>query len=158
TLTDYQFVSRLAYIFYGLNFIALLVVQFKGGNIAGVSRWINLGFFHYQPSETMKVIIVLTLARYLSARSYPKGMQLKDLVVPSLLVLIPFALIAKQPDLGSASILAAIGFCMMLFVRVQSRLIIAAVILTVVAAPMAWNFGLKEYQRDRIRTFLSPNA
>jgi rod shape determining protein RodA len=158
TVADYQFFLRLAYIFYGLNLAALIFVQFKGGNIAGVSRWLNLGFFRYQPSETMKVVIVMVLARRLAQRSYPKGMRLRELVVPSLIILVPFIFIAKQPDLGSASILAAIGFGMLLFIRVQTKLIVAGLVLLVIAAPLAWNFGLKDYQRDRVRTFLSPNS
>lgn len=158
TITDYQFFLRLSPILYGLNLLALIFVQLRGGSIAGVSRWIDLGFFRYQPSETMKVIIVLMLARLLSVKSYPGGMGLKELLLPVVLILVPFGLIAKQPDLGSAFILAAIGFSLLLFVGVRTKLIIASLILVVIAAPMAWNFGLKDYQRERVRTFLSPNS
>ena len=158
TLTDYQFFNRTAYLFYGINVLALVLVEVIGTEIAGVSRWLNLGFFRYQPSETMKLCVVLAMGRYLSGKSFPDGMGLKDLFVPMLIVFVPAALIAKQPDLGSASILVAIGAAMCLFARVRPRIIISALVLALITAPMAWTFALKDYQRDRIRTFLSPNS
>lgn len=158
TMFDYQFFSRIAFVLYALNLAALVLVEAMGSGIAGVSRWISLGFFRYQPSETMKLCIILVVARLLANKSYPRGMGLKDMFLPAILILVPFGLIAKQPDLGSASILAAIGFSMLLFVRLQTKIIVAGVIALLIAAPMAWTFGLKDYQRERVRTFLSPTS
>jgi rod shape determining protein RodA len=158
TFADYQLANRLAYLFYGVNLSALLLVEVIGTEIAGVSRWINLGFFRYQPSETMKLAVVLALGRYLANKSLTDGMGFKELAIPALLVFIPAGLIAKQPDLGSASILVAIGAGMCLFVGVKTRIIMGALVLAMISAPLAWTFALKDYQRDRIRTFISPNS
>lgn len=158
TFLDYQVFHRLAYAFYGINVLALVLVEVIGTEIAGVSRWLNLGFFRYQPSETMKLAVVLVLARHLSSKSFPDGMGLRQLGWPLLLVGIPAGLIARQPDLGSASILVAIGAAMCLFSGVRTRVIVGAITLAIVSAPLVWTFGLKDYQRDRIRTFLSPQS
>lgn len=156
TLIDYKFFLRVAYIFYGLNVAALVVVELFGKTSLGATRWIDLGFFRYQPSETMKVVLILVMARILSQRSANHGMGLMELVKPGILFLIPFTLTVKQPDLGTAMMLLAITGSMLIFVGVRKAILIFTAIVAIIAAPIIWNFGLKEYQKNRVLTFLSP--
>lgn len=156
TLIDYNIFVRGAYVFYGMNLAALVGVMLFGKTSLGATRWLDLGFFRYQPSETMKLTMVLILARILSRRSSQKGMGLMELFWPGILTLIPFVLTIKQPDLGTAMLLIAIATGMLIFVGVKRSILIFTVISGVIAAPIVWNFGLKEYQKNRVLTFLSP--
>ena len=156
TLIDYKIFTRIAYILYGLNLGALVAVEFVGKSSLGATRWLDLGFFRYQPSETMKLVLVLVLARILCKRESDKGMGVSELLFPMGLFLVPFALTVKQPDLGTAMLLAAITFSMLMFVGVKRGILIFALIVAGLAAPIVWNFGLKEYQKNRVLTFLSP--
>jgi len=156
TLIDYKFFIRIAYILYGLNVGALMFVEFFGKTSLGATRWIDLGFFRYQPSETMKGVMVLVLARIVSSNSYLKGLGLVELAWPLTLFSVPFFLVVKQPDLGTAMMLLAITGSMLIFVGVRKSILIFAAILAVVAAPIVWNFALRDYQKNRVLTFLSP--
>ncbi|MCB0386883.1 MAG: rod shape-determining protein RodA, partial [Bdellovibrionales bacterium] len=156
TLINYDFFGRLAYLLYALNVGALAAVMFVGRRILGAQRWLDLGFFHYQPSETMKLTLILVLARYLSRKNVQEGLGYKDLIVPGLLVIVPFGLTVKQPDLGTAMLLVFIAMSMIMFVRVKRSILAACLVLGLVAAPMVWNFGLKPYQKNRILTFVYP--
>jgi rod shape determining protein RodA len=156
TLIDYKFFIRIAYILYGLNVGALMFVEFFGKTSLGATRWIDLGFFRYQPSETMKGIMVLVLARILASNSYPKGMGVVELAWPLTLFSVPFFLVVTQPDLGTAMMLLSVTGSMLIFVGVRKSILIFAAILAVVAAPIVWNFALRDYQKNRVLTFLSP--
>jgi len=156
TLIDYQLFFRIAYFVYFINLLALIGVTFFGTISYGAQRWLDLGFFRYQPSETMKLGLVIILARLLSQKNVGYGMGYKDLAFPTLLMLIPFAFTAEQPDLGTAMLLFAISFGMFLFVKIRTSIVAAGLMIVLVAAPLAWNFGLKEYQKNRVLTFLSP--
>jgi rod shape determining protein RodA len=156
TLLDYKIFVRISYVLYTLNLAALLAVDVIGKVSLGAQRWLDLGFFRYQPSETMKLIMVLVLARILVQRDVHKGMGVKELFWPGLLSLIPFVLVVKQPDLGTAMLLMAISGTMFLFVGVRRFILIFSAIVSIVAAPIIWNFGMKEYQKNRVLTFLSP--
>ena len=156
TLIDYKFFMRIAYVLYGLNVGALVAVTVIGKTSLGATRWLDLGFFKYQPSETMKLVLVMVLARIFARKSYPKGMGILELAWPTTLFLFPWVLTVKQPDLGTAMLLAFITGTMFLFVGVRKAILIFAAISAVVAAPIIWNFGLKEYQKNRVLTFISP--
>jgi rod shape determining protein RodA len=156
TLLDYKIFVRISYVLYTLNLAALLAVDVIGKVSLGAQRWLDLGFFRYQPSETMKLIMVLVLARILVQKDVHKGMGVKELFWPLLLSLVPFVLVVKQPDLGTAMLLMAISGTMFLFVGVRRFILIFSAIVSIVAAPIIWNFGMKEYQKNRVLTFLSP--
>ncbi len=159
TIIDYQFLSRLAYVIYTLNFLALLGVTFFGKVAYGAQRWIELFFFRYQPSETMKLAVIILFAHTLSEKStLGQGMSLKDLLWPLILLALPFALVVEQPDLGTAMMLIAIGGSMLLFIKVRKSILVSALISVMIAAPLAWNFGLRDYQKNRVLTFLSPTT
>ncbi len=156
TLIDYKIFVRLAFIFYGLNVAALVGVSLIGKTSLGATRWLDLGFFRYQPSETMKLMLVLIFARLLAQRDKRHGMSLWELLWPVGLAMIPFVLTVKQPDLGTAMLLMAITGSVLLFVGVNRSILIFMVIIGTLAAPIVWNFGLKDYQKNRVLTFLSP--
>ncbi|MGE0762025.1 MAG: rod shape-determining protein RodA [Bdellovibrionales bacterium] len=156
TFFDYKFFERMAYVFYGLGVAALVGVEIFGKISYGAQRWLDLGFFRFQPSETMKLAIVLVLARVLARRESSAPMGFVDLLVPIGLVAVPFILTVKQPDLGTAGLMALIAMVMVLFARIKASILITAIILGAIAAPLVWNFGLKDYQKNRVLTFISP--
>lgn len=159
TLVDYAFVRRMAWIVYVLNLFALVFTMFFGKVALGAQRWIDLGFFRYQPSETMKLAMILILARLLASRSVSgPGMGLRDLALPGIALLVPFALIVRQPDLGTALMLLAIAGSMILFTKVRRGLLIGAFFIGLISLWGAWNFGLREYQKNRVITFISPES
>lgn len=156
TLIDYKIFVRMAYVGYGLNLAALVAVEVMGKTSYGATRWLDLGFFRYQPSETMKLVMVLVLARIISQRHKLGRMGVSELLLPVGLASVPIVLTLKQPDLGTAMLILAITATLLTFVGVKRAILIFAAITAVVAAPMVWNFGLKEYQKNRVLTFISP--
>ncbi len=157
TVFDYVVMSRLAYVIYFVNFIAIVYVTLFGKVALGAQRWIDFGFFRYQPSETMKLALIILLSKILANRNtIHTGMGFRELMFPLLVLLIPFGLIVEQPDLGTALMLGAIGGSIILFTRVKKRIIIGALIIGMFGIWGAWNYGLRPYQKDRILTFLAP--
>lgn len=157
TFFDYIFVSRIAIIIYILNLLAILYVTFFGNVALGAQRWIDFGFFKYQPSETMKLALILILAKTLASRnSAGLGMGFRELFWPLVILLVPFAFVVEQPDLGTALMFMAIGASLMIFTKVSKKIIVGALVAISIAIPVAWQYGLREYQRNRVLTFLSP--
>lgn len=158
TLIDYSFISRIAYVVFFLNLGAIVYVSLFGKVALGAQRWIDLGFFHYQPSETMKICLIMVLAKVLAhRRTDGNGMGLKELAWPLVLMGVPFALVVEQPDLGTAMMLSAIGGTMLIFCKVRKRILASLAIAGMVALPVAWQYGLRDYQKNRVLTFLSPS-
>lgn len=157
TIFDYRVFVKFALVFYILNLLALIAVMFVGKSSYGAQRWVDLGFFRYQPSETMKLALILMMAKILSKFNAERGLGFKDLIVPLIALIVPFAITAKQPDLGTALLLAAISASMVLTMKVKKRVLISGIVLALVAGPIAWKFGLKTYQKNRVLTFLYPN-
>ncbi|PHR59213.1 MAG: rod shape-determining protein RodA [Robiginitomaculum sp.] len=153
-LVDIRIWMALAYPVYALALALLIGVEFFGETAMGAQRWLNIGPIRLQPSEMMKLALVLALARYLHAAGELK--QLRDLPVPLLLIAIPFALILKQPDLGTAILVAAIGAGMIYLAGLGWRIILSGAVSAAIGLPLFLAFGLKEYQWRRIRTFLNP--
>jgi len=156
-LVDIRFWMRAAYIVYGIAFVLLVGVDLLGSISGGAQRWVNLGVIQLQPSEVMKIALVLALARYFH------GIQLEDirrigvLVPPVLMILAPAALVLRQPDLGTAALLG-LGGTVIMFVaglRLWKLAVAAAGLLG--AVPVAWQF-LHTYQKTRILTFLDPES
>ena len=143
-------------LFYGLNLIALILVLFMGKRIYGSRRWLDLVFFNYQPSETMKFFLILFMASYLGRRKL-ENFELRELVMPLLILILPFLITAKQPDLGTALLLLAIPSSMILFLKVRKNILIGILTLTVLFGYGAWDQFLKPYQKDRVKSFLNPS-
>ncbi|MFA5110341.1 MAG: FtsW/RodA/SpoVE family cell cycle protein, partial [Desulfobaccales bacterium] len=106
---DYRHLEKLAYPIYIFSILMLVAVMFGGKVVYGSRRWLALGPISFQPSELAKIGIILALATYFSRRPQTESMRLKDLIVPGLLVMIPVALIIKQPDLGSGILVALVA-------------------------------------------------
>jgi len=153
---DYQELVFWNYPFYILIISLLILAFFIGHEANGSQRWINLGFFKLQPSEPAKLIMVITLASYYSRKEVMDGYSLKQILVPILLTGLPFILILRQPDLGTAMMLAIVFVSMTVFVRLKlsSYLILGGV--GICLAVFAWEKVLKPYQKMRIQTFLNP--
>jgi rod shape determining protein RodA len=154
---DYRHYERLGYALYGCGIIMLLLVFILGREIRGSSRWIYIGSFSFQPSEFMKLFLIIALAKYLHDDPKSEGRTLKDLIMPALITAVPFALIVLQPDLGTGLILLLIFVSIVAMSRIQRRTLIQLGIAAVIVVPIAWTYGLKGYQNDRITAWLNPD-
>lgn len=155
---EYQRVVKMGYVFYGAVLLLLVYTLLFVKPILGAQRWIDLGFFNLQPSEPTKLALILVLAACYANTDAPNGYRLRDLIKPGILVILPFVLIAKQPDLGTALICAFVFVSMTLYVRLRwgTLAILSGAALTCIF--VGWKFFLKDYQRRRIETFLNPEA
>ena len=155
-LVSYKQFDQYAYAVYAACILLLVGVLVAGKLVAGSKRWLVLGPVSLQPSELAKVAVILVLARYYSRTASTKGMRLRDLVIPMTLIAIPFALIVKQPDLGTAMMILLIAASLTVYIKIEKRAMIAIVSFGTVAIPMIW-LMLKGYQKQRILTFLEPD-
>ncbi len=154
-LTDIRLWLRYAYLFYAVVLVLLVAVEFAGTVGMGAQRWIGLKFFYLQPSELMKIALVLSLARFFHRLSLDDVARPTHLLFPVLLVAMPVALVLRQPDLGTAMLLL-IGSTAMFFlagVRIWKFVLVGLVGLA--SVPVVWSM-LHAYQKKRIMTFLSP--
>ncbi len=157
-LVDIRIYLRFAYALYGLALALLVLTQAIGFTGKGAQRWLDLGLIAIQPSELMKIALVLVLARYFHGRSWEEVGKLRILIPPVFLTLLPVGLVLLQPNLGTALLL--MGAAAAIFFATGVRwwkfaLIIAAV---AIALPLIYNYGLHDYQRGRIDTFLEPGS
>jgi rod shape determining protein RodA len=157
-LMHYSVFSRLAYVIYFANLLLLVAVLVFGKSTLGAKRWIGFGAFRIQPSEFMKLSMFICLAKYFENDRTLGGYGLRDLILPALLVGIPSGLIMLQPDLGTALIIMATFGSMMLFVKIKPRTLLILGTCAAVALPLAYQFGLKPYQRQRLISFVDPMA
>jgi rod shape determining protein RodA len=155
TIFDYQRLQRLAYPIYWASILLLLAVMVAGKIVAGSKRWLVLGPLAFQPSELAKVGVILALAAHFYRQERYEPLSWWELGFPCLLMLLPFALVAKQPDLGTALLIAAVAGTMILFVGVRWHILVTIAASFFAASPIFWYF-LKDYQRQRIFTFLNP--
>lgn len=152
---DYRHLEYLSMPLYGGTLLLLLLVLLIGRTSMGATRWISLGGFNVQPSELMKIVIIIMLARYFSEKSRLRGFSLKELFVPGMILGIPALLIMKQPDLGTAMLVLFIGGSMALFAGVRRSTLVFFGVAGMAAAGGGW-FLLHNYQKQRILTFLNP--
>ena len=155
TIFDYRLYRDFAYFFYGISLILLMGVFIYQAIHPEVSRWIKIGPLFLQPAELAKIAIILALAKYFDR--YPKkdGYELRELIFPFIILLVPSLMVAKQPDLGTAISLLLIGFSIVLFVKIRWRSLVIMVIGVMSILPFIWNF-LMPYQKKRILTFFRP--
>lgn len=152
-----RFMARWAPLAYAGGVLLLLAVEFVGYTAMGATRWINIpGVIRFQPSEFMKLIMPMTIAWYLSARSLPPS--LKHLAIALALIGVPFALILKQPDLGTGMLILVSGAFVLFIAGLRWLWIIGAVAAAVPVAVGMWYFVLHDYQKQRIHTFLDPES
>ena len=145
-----------AYIIYAIALLMIIMVTFFGHTGMGAQRWLNLGFIHVQPSEFIKIALVMALARYFAWMNSVELTQIKNYIMPIFLLLVPFGLIVLQPDLGTAISMGLITVGMFYIVGAPKKWFLIAIILGVLAAPVVWFAGMHDYQRNRIITFINP--
>jgi rod shape determining protein RodA len=138
---------------YALGVLLLVAVALVGDIAMGAQRWLDLGFIRFQPSELLKIAVPLACAWYLHDRPLPP--DLRSLAVLGIAILVPALLIAEQPDLGTALLVAAGGGLVVLLAGLQLRYIVGLGALLTAAVPVLWHF-LHDYQRQRVLTFLNP--
>ncbi|MEK9752305.1 MAG: rod shape-determining protein RodA [Rhodospirillaceae bacterium] len=156
-LIDIRIWLRFAYAFYALSLLLLVLVEAMGFIGMGAQRWIDLGYFNLQPSELMKIALVLALARYFHGLSMEDIGRPTRLLAPILMILLPAALVVRQPDLGTALMLVMAGSALFFIAGVRLWKFGVVLALGVVALPVGWQF-LHDYQKQRILTFLDPEA
>ena len=152
---DYRFICRHAYVIYGISIVLLLIVFTNGYATRGSQRWIAMGGFTFQPSELVKLTVILALAKYFDRHRIGRGYNLKELFIPFLIVMIPFLFILKQPDLGTGLILLILFLSLVFFVGLEWKSLFVAIIGGLIVTPTGWLL-LKDYQKERIMTFFSP--
>ena len=155
-LVHYSLLSRVAYLIYFGNIVLLVATLFVGHESLGAKRWIGVGGFHVQPSEFMKLSTVIMLAKYFENDRTSGGLGVRGMLLPALIMIIPFGLIMLQPDLGTAMIIGLTFMTMLLFVKVKPAILISLAMCAVVAMPMAYKYALKPYQKQRIVSFIDP--
>jgi rod shape determining protein RodA len=152
---DYRTFTDKSHLIYIGMLAALLYVMFLGQVQMGARRWIPLRFFNLQPSEFAKVGVALVLAKFYGEnRGTPSW---TDLAVGGALTSIPLALIAKEPDLGTAVTLLPVFLAIAYLAGMRMRILGILFLALILAAPIAWRFALKDYQKSRISTFLDPS-
>jgi rod shape determining protein RodA len=155
---DYQTLCRHAYVLYVALLVSLVIVLLFGRVVNGSQRWLVLGPWHVQTSELAKPVLILVLARHFTERT-PTGtaaLTFRDLILPLLLVGLPFGLIVKQPNLSTAMVLAVLLGVMALMIGLCRTTLVTMLLLGVGVLPLAWTLVLKDYQRERLLTLLNP--
>ncbi|MBW2734983.1 MAG: rod shape-determining protein RodA [Deltaproteobacteria bacterium] len=155
---DYRILYRLAYPLYGVGLALLALVLVVGKSVNKAQRWIELGFFTMQPSELMKVLLIIGLAKFLHDDPVVEGRQLKHMAIPFLLVALPVMLVLRQPDLGTAMLIFLLFLSVMLLTKLKLRSILTLFVVATGALPLTWTYLLKDYQKQRVFTFLDPSS
>lgn len=156
TTFDYHILERFAYPLLFLAMGLLVLVLFVGETRSGSQRWIGFGVISFQPSELMKICMVLALAKFFHDHSQLNEYRLRDLWLPFMLMAVASLLIIRQPDLGTALLLLIVSFSMILFAKMRWRSLFILISCTALSTPFLW-LSLKPYQQKRILTFLNPD-
>ncbi|MBX3498970.1 MAG: rod shape-determining protein RodA [Alphaproteobacteria bacterium] len=155
-LVDVRFWMRLAYPFYIVSVLMLVAVDLIGKGAMGAQRWLDFKVIQIQPSELMKIALVMALARYYHHLSREQVERIVYVVPPLLAMLVPVALVMVQPDLGTAMVLLLAGSAIMFVAGVRLWKFMLAGLLCVASLPVAWSL-MRDYQRGRVLTFLDPD-
>lgn len=147
---------KFAYVIYAASLGLVLFIEIYGHTAMGATRWIKLFGFNIQSSEIMKLSLIIGLARYFFNKDLEQIQQNKYLIVPLIMILVPTALVLRQPDLGTAFILLVIGAGIMFTAGVQWQKFAICFAIAVVAFPFAWRYGLHDYQKKRLEVFINP--
>lgn len=154
---DYRNLERPAYLLYGIFILLLIGVLFKARVVSGSQRWLSIGGMNVQPSELVKVVLVITLARYYDDRRDKSNMGFRELAIPALIMALPAILIYKQPDLGTSIILGIIFVCMSFLFGIKKRTLMTIFTSAIIALPVLWVY-LKPYQKNRVLALLDPTS
>lgn len=155
TFWDYRNLKGLAIYLYLIGLVLLVAVLFYGKSALGATRWLDLEIFQLQPSELMKIFLIIVIARYLSDKI--GKVRFRDILVVTILTIVPVFLIIKQPDLGTVTVLIVGAISLILSSKLSKTQLFALLGIMLVALPVVW-FTLKDYQKQRIFTFLNPSS
>lgn len=153
--TDYIIITRYAPVLYILILGLLVLLLAAGQLIGGVKSWFYFRWAALQPSEFGKIVFILFLSKYISELGKAQ-LSFKDIIKPAVYLALPVALIALQPDLGSAATYIPIFFGIIFVARLRMRVIVTLLILFLIGIFFSWSYVLKPYQKQRITTFLEP--
>lgn len=156
-LVDFKIVLKCSYWLYGVSLLMLLLAAAFGHKAMGAQRWLRIGAVNFQPSELMKLGLILALARYYYNLHANEIGRLKHLIIPAIMIVVPVLFIIKQPNLGTATILIGIAVSMMFTAGLRLWKFVVAIIITLIALPLVW-MVLHDYQRQRVMTFINPEA
>ena len=151
---DYRVIRGFSFFLYIITIILLLYVSVFGKTDFGASRWIDLGFFQLQPSEIGKLTIVLFLSRFFAEK---ENFNWRDLFLLLVIVALPIILILIQPDFGTAMVIFISFVALLAFSKFPKIILIGVISALIIAAPIGWHF-LKDYQKQRIYTFINPGS
>jgi len=154
TFINYRTIARFAYVIFGVVLALLILVSVAGEVGRGAQRWIQVGGWTFQPSEFMKLALIIVLARYFEDHKERLGHP-RLLVIPAMVALPPMLLILKQPDLGTAVLLGLLTVSVLLLVGLRVKHLVFLTAAGATMAPLLWSF-LKDYQRRRVLVFLNP--
>ena len=157
-LVDLRVWFAIAYPLYALSLALLIAVEVAGVTVMGATRWLDLGITRIQPSEIMKVGIVLALARFYHGASAEAARWSWKLLIPAGLIAAPVLLVAHQPDLGTSLLILFTGVAIMVLAGLSWKIIGAGVLAGAVTAPLMYFFVLHEYQRTRVDVLFNPSA
>ncbi|MDP6427639.1 MAG: rod shape-determining protein RodA [Rhodospirillales bacterium] len=155
-LIDIRIWLRYAYVIYFASLLLLAAVEFTGSTGMGAQRWLNLGFVNIQPSEVVKITLILALARYFYASRVEDVERLTHLFVPAAMLALPVVLVLRQPDLGTAILILITGIAVFFLAGVRAWIFIAAGLAAISAIVPIWKFVLLDYQKQRLLTYLDP--
>ncbi|MGD9386421.1 MAG: FtsW/RodA/SpoVE family cell cycle protein, partial [Thioalkalispiraceae bacterium] len=133
---------------FGVGLIMLVAVLFLGDVGKGAQRWLNVGFFSFQPSELMKLALPMLLAWYLSEVNLPP--RFKHILIALLIMIVPIYLVAKQPDLGTSLLLGCSALFVLFLAGIRWFYIIMSVLLLIPVSLLLWFYGMHDYQRNRV--------
>ena len=153
---DYRSLADKSHIIYGGVILLLLYVLFFGAVRGGSRRWIDLGPLNLQPSEFAKATLALVLAKFFGDRQRGAP-QRGDLLIAGAIAVVPFLMIVRQPDLGTAATLLPVLFAVAYVAGMPMRIFGILALVGILVAPIAWKFALQDYQKGRISTFLDPS-
>lgn len=154
---DPRFMANWSALFYVIGIVLLIIVEVIGHNAMGATRWISIpGVVRFQPAELMKIFVPMTLAWYVSRHNLPPSF--KRILISGVLIVLPFILIARQPDLGTALLVLVSGVFVLFLGGLRWRWILGAVAAVVPIALGMWMFVMRTYQKQRVLTFLNPES
>ncbi len=153
-----RFIKRGALFFYGVVIVLLAAVALVGTEINNSQRWLNLGVFMVQPSELLKLAVIVMTASFFDDRQKEEGYHLHELWKPAGLVLVGVLFVMNQPDLGTSLLILAIFATMVLFEGLRWESMVMLGLAVVVALPLGYSLVLQDYQQDRVRSFLNIEA
>ncbi|MBF0491381.1 MAG: rod shape-determining protein RodA [Deltaproteobacteria bacterium] len=153
---DTHFFFEYSYLLYGFSILLLLLVFFFGRSVAGQQNWIVIGKFSFQPSELAKLAFILALSRFYSEKIPREGLSFKVLLLALLLLILPTSLILLQKDLGGSLFFILLFFTLTFFTPFKIRYVLLIFCVGALACFALYQWGLKPYQKDRIKIFMNP--